>query len=101
MNLMHNHAHVHFAQAQTHDDNRVLLQAGFIEALYIKTPICTRIPIPMDRLAILTNYPSVTNDQALEEIILTLFHQLVHSCFQFIGIRIQLPVMMSSKANFQ
>ena len=42
---------VHFAQAQTHNDNQVQLRAGFIEALHIKTPICARILISKDRLA--------------------------------------------------
>ena len=40
----------------------------------------------MDRLAIFTNYPSVTKDQALEETVLMgLFHPVVHSCFQLAG----------------
>ena len=47
-----------FAQAHTHNDNRVKLRARFIEALYIKTPIFVRITIPKDRLAVFTNYPS-------------------------------------------
>ena len=57
--------------------------------LHIKTPICARIPISKDRLAVFTNYPSVTKDQALEETVLTgLFHPVVHGCFQLIGITI-------------
>ena len=69
--------------------------------LHIKTPICARVPIPKDRLAIFTNYPSVTKDQALKETFLTLFHPVVHTCFQLVNVRIQSPVMMSSKANSQ
>ena len=42
------------------------------------TSICTRIPIPKDRLAVFTNYPSVTKNQALEETVLTLFRPMVH-----------------------
>ena len=61
----------------------------FIEALHIKTPICTRILISKDRLAIFTNYPSVTKNQALEETVLTLFHPVVHGCFQLIGITVE------------
>ena len=58
--------------------------------------------IPKDRLAIFTNYPNVTKDQTLKEIVLTLFHPVVHSCLQPISIvRIQLPVTMLSKANCQ
>ena len=38
----------------------------------MKTPICARIPIPKDRLAVFNNYPSVTTDQALEEAVLIL-----------------------------
>ena len=61
---------------------------GFIEALHIKTTICARIPISEVRLAVFTDYPSVTKDQALEETDLTLFHPVVHSCFQLDGITI-------------
>ena len=57
--------------------------------LHIKTPICTRIPISKDRLAVFTSYPSVTKEQALEETVLTLFHPVVHSGFQFDGITIE------------
>ena len=64
---------MHFAQAQTNNENRVKLRARFIEALHIKPPICARLPISKDRLAIFTNYPSVTKDQALEETVLTLW----------------------------
>ena len=71
---------------------------GFIEVLHIKTPIWARIPIPKDRLTIFTNYPSVIKDQALEETVLTLFHPMVHGCFQLVGVRIQSPVTMLSKA---
>ena len=48
-------------------------------------PICARILISKDRLAVFTNYPSVTKDQALEETVLTLFHPVVHGCFQLAG----------------
>ena len=48
----------------------------------IRTPICTRIPIPKDRLAIFT---SVTKEQTLEETVLTSFHPIVHGCFQLVG----------------
>ena len=62
---------------------------GFIEALHIKAPIsCTRIPIPKDRLAVFTNYPSVIKEQALEETVLTLFHPVVHRCFKLVGVAI-------------
>ena len=54
-----------------------------------------------DRLAIFTNCPSVTKDHALEEMVLTLFHPVVHGCFQLVGVKIQSPVMMLSKANSQ
>ena len=74
---------------------------GFIEALNINTPICARILIPKDRLAVFTNYPSVTKDQALEETVLTNFHPMLHSCFQLVSVKIQSPVTMSSKANSQ
>ena len=58
--------------------------------LHIKTPIQrTSIPISKDRLAIFTNYPSVTKDQALEETVLTLFHPVVHGSFQLIGVAIE------------
>ena len=33
--------------------------------LHIKTLICTRIPIPKQRLAVFIHYPSVTKDQTL------------------------------------
>ena len=49
-------------------------QDHYIESLHI----CTRILIFKDRPAVFTNYPSVTKDQALEEIVLTLFHPVVH-----------------------
>ena len=53
-------------------------------------PVCARISISKDRLAIFTNYPSVTKDQALEETVLMgLFHPVVHGCFQLIGITIE------------
>ena len=58
--------------------------------------------IPKDRLAVITNYPNVTKDKALKEIVLTLFNSVVHSYFQPIGIvRIQSAVTMLSKANCQ
>ena len=43
----------------------------------------------------------VTKDQALEEIVPILFHPVVQGCFQLVGVRIQSPVMMSSKVNSQ
>ena len=61
----------------------------YIEALHIKTLICTRIPILKDRLANFTNYPSVTKDQALEETVLTLFHSVVHGYFKLAGVTIK------------
>ena len=57
-------------------------------ALHIKTRICVRVLIPKDRLAIFINYPSVTEDQALEEMVLTLFHPVVHGYFQLVGVTI-------------
>ena len=69
--------------------------------LHIKTPICTRIPIPKGRLTVLTNYPSVTKDKALEETALTLFQPVVYGCFQLFGVEIHLPVTMLSKAKSQ
>ena len=60
---------------------------GFIEALasYLdQAPICERIPILKDRLAVFTNYPSVTKDQVLEETVLT-----IHGCFQPVGVTIK------------
>ena len=57
-----------------------------------------------DRLAIFTSYPSVTKDQALEETVLTMFHPVVHCCFQFANVTIEgteFSVTMSSKANSQ
>ena len=60
--------------------------------LHNKAPICARILITKDSLAIFTNYPSVTKDQVLEETALILFHPVFHGCFQLIGVRIQLPV---------
>ena len=63
-----------------------IITCTIIEALHIKTPICTRILISQDRLAVFINYPSVTKDQALEETVLTgLFHPVVHGCFQLVG----------------
>ena len=54
------------------------------------TPICARIPISKDRLAVFTNYPSVTKDQTLEETVLTgLFHPVVHGCFQLVGVTVE------------
>ena len=65
------------------------MSGTIIEVLHIKTPICARISISKDRLAVFTNYSSVTKDQALEETVLTgLFHPVVHGCFQLIGITI-------------
>ena len=61
----------------------------FIEVLHIKTQICPRIPISKDRLAIVTNYSSITKDRALEETVLTLFHPVVHACFQLVSVTIE------------
>ena len=61
----------------------------FIEALHITTSICARILIPKDRLAVFTNYPSVTKDQALEQTVLTLLHPAVHGYFQLVSITIE------------
>ena len=76
---------MHFAQEQIQRQSSVT-RAGFIETLHIKTTICVRIQIPKDRLAVFTNYPSVTNHQALEETVFTLFHPVVYGCFQPIGV---------------
>ena len=52
--------------------------------------MCERIPISKDRLAVFTNYPSITKEQALEETVLTgLFHPVVHGCFQLICVTIE------------
>ena len=64
-----------------------IITCTIIEALHIKTPICTRILISQDRLAVFINYPSVTKDQALEETVFTgLFHPVVHGCFQLVSV---------------
>ena len=47
------------------------------------------MPIYKDRLAIFTNYPSVTKDQALENTVLTLFHPVVQGYFQLISVTIE------------
>ena len=61
-----------------------------IEVLHIKTPICTRITISKDRLAIFTNYPSVTKDQTrhYKKQFSRAYSTLctVHGCFQFTSI---------------
>ena len=57
--------------------------------LYIKIPIGTRIPISKDKLVVFTNYPSITKDQALEETVLTLFHPVVHGCFELVSVTIE------------
>ena len=57
--------------------------------LHIKTPICPRILIPKDILAVFTNYPNVTKDRTLEETVLTLFHPVVHGCFQPVSVTIE------------
>ena len=57
--------------------------------LHIKQLICARIPIPKERLAVFTNYPSVTKDQTLEETVLNFFHPVIHGCFQPIGVTIE------------
>ena len=46
-------------------------------SVHIKTPIYTKIPISMDKLAAFTNSPSVTKDQALEG---TVFTGLISPC---------------------
>ena len=47
------------------------------------------------RLAVFTNYPSITKDQALDETVLTLFHHMVHAAFNsVVGVRIQSPIMV-------
>ena len=56
--------------------------------LHIKTLTCPRIPISKERLAVFTNYPSVTKEQALEETGLTLFHPMVYGCFQLVGVTV-------------
>ena len=61
----------------------------FIKVLHIQRPICARILIPKERLAVFTNYPSVTKDQALEETVLTLFHRVIHGCFQPVSVTIE------------
>ena len=74
---------MHFSHKHRQNDNEHNFEQDiFIEALHIKTPICTRIPISIDRVAVFTNYPSVTKDKALEETGLILFHPVVHGCFQ-------------------
>ena len=57
---------------------------AFIEAPHIKTPICARMPIPKDRLAVFTIYQSVIKDQALEETVLALFHPVVEGFFKLL-----------------
>ena len=47
------------------------------------------MPIPKDKLAIFTNYLSVTKDKTLEETVLTVFHPVAHGCFQPIGVTIE------------
>ena len=61
----------------------------FLKIIRIKTPICARIVIPKDRLTVFTNYPIVTKDQALEETVLTLFHSVVHGCFQLVSVTVE------------
>ena len=58
---------------------------GFIETLHIKTPICARMPISKERLAVFTNHPSETKDQALEET----FSPYSTRCFQLVGVTIE------------
>ena len=62
---------------------------SFIEALHVKTAICTRILIPKDRLVVFTSYQSVTKDQALEETVLILFYPVVKGFFQLVGVTIE------------
>ena len=80
---------VHFAQARRIMTIENKFERGFIEALHIKTPFCTKKLIPKDRLAIFTNYQSVTKDQALEETILILFHPVVKGFFQLVSVTIE------------
>ena len=54
---------------------------AFTEAPHIKTPICARMLIPKDRLAVFTNYQSVIKDQALKETVLALFHTEAFSTY--------------------
>ena len=64
---------------------------SYIETLHIKTQICTRILISKGRLAVFTNYPSVTKDQALEETVLAGLFPLWFTAFtgfQLVGITI-------------
>ena len=70
-----------------------------MEALHIKLLIYARMPICKDRIAIFTNYPSVTKDQALEETVLTLFHHVVTAAFNSLALllRIQSPITISIK----
>ena len=60
-----------------------------MEALHIKIPICARIQIPKDKLAVFIKYPIVTKDQALEETVLTLFHSVVQDYFQLVTVTIE------------
>ena len=81
MCILHKHRHI------TTIEYTDIRAGSLLEALNIKTPICTRIPISKDRLAAFTNYcSSITKDQALEETVLTLFHSEVHGCFQLVGV---------------
>ena len=43
-----------------------------------------------ESLTVFTDYPSVTKDQALEETVLTLFNPVIHSCFLFVGVTIEI-----------
>ena len=59
-----------------------------LQTLHLKTPICARILISKDRLAVFTNYPNVTKDQALGKTVLTFFfYPVVHAGgFQLISV---------------
>ena len=47
------------------------------------------VPIFKNGLAVFTDDPSVTKDQALEETVLILFHPVVQGCFQSTGVIIK------------
>ena len=57
--------------------------------LHFKTSLSARISIPKDGLTVFTTYPSLPKNQALEDTVPTLFHPVVHSCFQPIGVIIE------------
>ena len=64
--------------------------------------MCARIPIFKDKLAVFTNYPSVTKDQALEETVLTgLFHPVVDGRFQCVSVTIEDTIARHDVVNGQ